>query len=198
MIIIATHNAAKAEEYQRFLAEQKIASRSLADLGVTAEVEETGKTFEENALIKAQFYAKLLNAPVLADDSGLEIDALDGEPGVKSRRWRGYEMTDQELIDYTLERLHGIPPERRTARLKMVLCVVEPGKEPIFAEGAIEGVITEKQAGPRCHGYPFREIFLVKKFNKLYSELTEVEHEKVNHRRKALQNLLIKLSTMAD
>ncbi|MEK7512321.1 MAG: non-canonical purine NTP pyrophosphatase, partial [Patescibacteria group bacterium] len=129
----------------------------------------------------------------LSDDGGMEIDALSGEPGVKSRRWRGYEMSDQEMIDYTLERLKGVPREKRTCRLKVVLCCIMPGQDPIFSDGSIEGIIMEKQETPIIIGFPFRSIMLIPQFNKMYSDLTEAEHHALNQRLIALNKLRVQL-----
>lgn len=162
---------------------------SLDDVGITEDVEETGATFEENARTKAEAYFKLCGLSTLSDDGGLEIDALHGEPGVKSRRWKGYEMTDQEMVDYTLDRLNKVLPEKRTARLKCVLCLKFPDREAICVDGAIEGTITEKPEAAIHPGYPFRCIFRVTKFNKLYEEMTPDEYESVSQRVAALKKL---------
>ncbi len=192
-LIIATHNEGKANELKNFLKLFKITGISLNELNVTEDVEENGKTFKDNALIKANFFSKLTNKPCIADDGGIEIDALNGEPGVKSRRWKGYRMTDQELVDYTLERLQDVPPEQRTCRLVSVLALCQPEQEPIFGTGTIEGSITEKQTIPFEEGYPFRAIFYVPKFNKMLGELTPSEHETINHRFEALKQVISQL-----
>lgn len=188
-LVIATHNAGKAMELKKFLKLWDIEALSLTDLNIIDDIEETGKTFQENALIKARFFCEKTNLPTLADDGGLEIDALNGEPGVKSRRWNGTRMTDQEMVDYTLKKLQGIPAEKRTCRLVSVLAFCRPGQEPKFGRGSIEGSITKKQMIPFEEGYPFRCIFLVSKYKKLLGELTPAEHETINHRYAALQQL---------
>jgi len=188
-IVIATHNEGKAKELKNFLKLWDIEALSLDDLNITDDVEETGTTFQENALIKAKFFCKLTNLPTLADDGGLEIDALNGEPGVKSRRWDGTRMTDEAMIDYTFLKLKDVPAEKRTCRLVSTLALCRPGQEPKFGRGTIEGSIVERQTIPIQPGYPFRSIFLVPKYKKMLGELTPAEHEEINHRFAALQQL---------
>jgi len=192
-MVIASYNPAKVNEFKLFMADWPFEIISLNDAKVIENIEETGITFQENALIKAKLIQKVTELPTLADDGGMEIDALSGEPGVHSRRWKGYEMTDQEMVDYTLERLNGVPREKRTARLKLVLCCIMPGQEPIFSDGAIEGIITEKQETALIVGYPFRSIMFIPQFNKMFSELSETEHRSLNQRVLALNKLRVQL-----
>jgi XTP/dITP diphosphohydrolase len=192
-LVIASHNPGKVAEFKKLLADWPFEIIGLADLNIEDDVEETGKTFQDNALLKADFFHQLTGLPTLADDGGMEIDALNGEPGVKSRRWRGYTMTDQEMVDYTLKKLQGVPTPDRTCRLKVVLCLIMPNQDPIFTEGSIEGVMTDKQELPISEGYPFRSIFRVTKLNKLYGELTDEEHNQVSQRLKALNKLRTQL-----
>ena len=188
-LLIASHNPGKVKEFKKLMADWPFEIVSLDDLGIVENVEETGATFEENARLKAEFYFNLSGLPTLSDDGGLEIDALNGEPGVKSRRWKGYEMTDQEMVDHTLERLQGVPAEKRTARLKCILCLKFPDREAVCAEGAIEGTITEKPEAALHPGYPFRCIFRVTKFNKIYEAMTPEEYTSVSQRVAALVKL---------
>ena len=190
-ILIATKNPAKAEEIKKYLGDnfEKI---SLSDFPDAPDVEETGKTFLENATLKAKTYFKWSNIPSVSDDGGLMIDALNGEPGVLSRRWPsiaeasegkpGLEKSDQELIDMALSRLKDVPLEKRTAHLRTV-GVYYDGKNTLHVEGGIDGYIVEKQTVPCDKGYPFRSIFWVPKFNKLYQDLNHEEHEQINHRK---------------
>lgn len=188
-LLIASHNPGKVNEFKKLMADWPFEVVGLNDLGIAENVEETGSTFTDNALIKAKFFHELAGLPTLSDDGGIEIDALGGEPGVKSRRWKGYEMTDQEMVDYTLERLQGIPWDKRTCRLIAILCYVAPGKNPFFARGAIEGIITLKQETPIIHGYPFRSIMRLKELDKMYSAITEAELTAISHRLKAINAL---------
>jgi len=196
-ILIATTNKAKLEEIKnglKPLLKQKIKLLTLTDVGVEEKPEESGKTFCENAKIKAEFYAQKTGLPTLADDGGLLIPYLNNEPGIKSRRWLGYEASDEELINYTLERLKNVPKEKRTAYLQVCLCFFDPKTKKIFfEEEKIEGFIAKKPSGKATFGYPFRALFIVKKFNKYYDELTSKEHQQINHRLIALKRLTKKI-----
>lgn len=200
-ILIATKNPGKAKELRGIL-EGTFEVVSLADLQNAPDVEEAGKTFEENSLLKAKTYFEWSGIPSVADDGGLEIDALGGEPGVKSRRWPsfaeategkpGSEKTDQELIDLALQKLEGVPPEKRTARLRTVGTYYD-GTHVLAAAGSIEGSIVEHRPAVCEPGYPFRAIFWVPRFGKVYSDLTHEEHDAVNHRRAAYGELIKKI-----
>lgn len=196
-ILLATTNKAKLQELKLGIKElKKIGFKilTLNDVRVEKEPEETGKTFCENARIKARFYGKLTNLPTIADDGGLLIPYLNNEPGVKSRRWLGYEASDEELINHTLKSLHGINEDCRLAYLQTCLCYFEPNSNCYFCETEkIKGWIAQKTSGKPTDGYPFRALFIVQQFNKYYDELTEAEHNKINHRRKALKRLIKKI-----
>lgn len=196
-ILIATKNPGKAREIKTFLG-NGFELVSLADFSDSTEfldglkhrqettpipdVEETGETFEENALLKARTYFQWSKTPSIADDGGLEIDYLNGEPGVLSRRWPGYEATDEELIEMALKKLEGVPEENRTARLRTVGTYYD-GKNTLSRTAAVEGYIAEDYCGHCEKGYPLRSIFWIPKFNKLYQDLTHEEHEEINHRK---------------
>jgi len=193
-ILIATTNKAKLKEIKiglKPLLKQKIKLLTLTDVGVEKKPEESGKTFCENAKIKAEFYAKKTNLPTLADDGGLIIPYLNNEPGIRSRRWLGHKATDEELINYTLERLKNVPEKNRVAYLQVCLCFFNPKTQEIFfEEESIEGFIAKKPSNKATFGYPFRALFIVKKFNKYYDDLTEKEHQQINHRFIALKRLI--------
>lgn len=186
-ILIATKNPAKLKEIEKYIGDnfEKV---SLSDLPAQAgfsnvpDVEETGKTFLENAILKAKTFFEYAGIPSVSDDGGLEIDALNGEPGVLSRRWPGYEATDQELIDMALVKLKDVPKEKRTAHLRTV-GVYYDGKNILHVEGSIDGYVVENQTAQCEKGYPFRAIFWIPRFNKLFQDLTHREHEEINHRR---------------
>ncbi|MBI4160516.1 MAG: non-canonical purine NTP pyrophosphatase [Candidatus Yanofskybacteria bacterium] len=194
-LFIATKNPAKSREFKEFLGDS-FRIVSLADIGGSPDMEETGETFEENSLLKAKFYFEGLGIPVIADDGGLAIDYLNGEPGVKSRRWPGYEASDQELIDMVLQKLKGVSWEQRTASFKIVLTFYDTNS--ILQESAsTEGYITEKQI-VRCEpGFPFRTIFWVTQFGKIYQDLTPDEHRVINHRRFACEKIKQKILKLA-
>lgn len=192
-LLIATSNPSKKIEILLALSKlkNKIVISTLADFPNIKEPEESGKTFEENALLKAKYYALETNLPTIADDGGIMIDALNGEPGVKSRRWPGYAATDEELIQMTLEKMKNIKDANRQAQLATCACLYLPKNDNHFlAKEKISGKISEKPFTKDTNGYPFRTLFIVDKFDKYYDELTEDEHEKINHRRKAIKRLI--------
>jgi len=196
-ILLATHNKAKLSELMlgaRSLKDHGWEILSLSDVKVTIDPEETGKTFEDNSILKAKYYGDLTNLPTIADDGGLLIDILNGEPGVKSKRWLGYDATDEELIEYTLKRLKNLPIHKRTAYLQTSLCFYNPQtKQTILKKERIKGYIGLKSSGRPTQGYPYRALFIVTKYNKYYDELTDEEHHAINHRLKALRWLVEKI-----
>lgn len=196
-ILIATHNPGKIIEYKMILRDISSQLLMLSDLGISAEPEEDGATFEENALKKAEFYSAFSDLPILAEDSGLEIDYLHGEPGVHSRRWPGHKATDEELVEMALQKLKGVPYERRTAQFRVVMAYKPSRQEKaVTAEGILRGYILEKPAAPIIPGFPFRSLFYVPEIKKTLGELNMQEEAKVAHRRKAMEALrpLIPLS----
>jgi XTP/dITP diphosphohydrolase len=196
-LLLATHNPAKIKELRigvKELEKNGIQIVTLNNLNISEEPEETGKTFEENARLKAKYYGDLANLSVVVDDGGLIIPFLNNEPGVKSRRWLGRDATDQELIDYTIHRLSAFQKNKRTAYLKVAVCFYNPKTKFIcFETEKIKGYIAEKPSGKATEGYPFRALFIVEEFNKYYDELTGEEHEKINHRLKAVKRLVQKI-----
>lgn len=191
-ILIATSNNAKEMEiskgFRMFLPDVEVLT--LNDVETIGQPEETGKTFEENAKLKAKFYADQTGLTTVADDGGLMIDALDGEPGVKSRRWPGYEATDEELIDYALKKLRGVSPEKRTAQLATCICIYNPKTDTYLCEQeGILGIMAEKPSGRETNGYPFRALFIVKETGKFYDEMSD-DHITLNHRLIALERLV--------
>ncbi len=162
---------------------------TLRELGITDDPEETGATFEDNALLKARYYFDKMGIPALADDGGVEIDALGGAPGVHSRRWMGRVASDQELIDYTLEQMKDVAPPNRMARFSIALCFYPNAANSMIVKDSTLGyVATQAHITPE-EGFPYRALFVVEQFNKLYDELTPVQHKQVNHRDKALAQL---------
>ena len=189
-LLIATNNPGKVKEYKELLKDLPLKLISLKDLGIKNKVNESGKTFEENAIKKAKFYSRLTGLATLADDGGLEIDYLKGEPGVKSRRWPGYKATDEELIDFALKRLRGVPWPKRKAQFRVIIALAISGKEVLISEGKLKGIILTKPRGKLIPGYPFRPIFYLPKYKKSFSELSFKEEVKIGHRRKPIKKLL--------
>ncbi|MCP9300174.1 XTP/dITP diphosphatase [Bacillus halotolerans] len=185
--IIATHNPGKVKEFKEILEPKGYEVKSLAEIGFTDEIEETGHTFEENAILKAEAVAKAVNKMVIADDSGLSVDNLGGRPGVYSARYAGEQKDDQANIDKVLNELRGIEKEQRTARFRCALAVSIPGEETKTVEGHVEGYIAEEPRGE--YGFGYDPIFIVKDKDKTMAELTSDEKNKISHRADALKKL---------
>ena len=198
-LLIATSNPAKLAEIREILSGLPFSCVSLSEMGITHVVEETGSTFEENAIKKAQEYAAISHIPTLADDGGLEIDALNGEPGVHSHRWihKDREDTDEELIQYTIEKLKDVPFNKRDAQLRLVLAFVTPERdEAVTSEGMIRGIIALKPSSYRRTGFPYRSLLYLPDIGKFYNhdELTPGENDAYNHRKHALEILKPKIT----
>ena len=192
-LLVATTNSGKLAELRGFLSDLPLKLVSLADIGITDSVEETGVTFQENAILKAKFYAQKSGLATLADDGGMEIDVLHGEPGVKSHRWIGgtKDNKDEELIQYAMKRLQGVQESKRGAQLHLVLAFVLPSGEIYTSEGLIRGMIPLTPSKNRWKGFPYRSLLYLPKLKKFYNhdELTEEENRTYNHRRKAIEDL---------
>ncbi len=191
-MLIGTTNPGKAKELEGLLRPHGFSCVTLTEAGLET-IEETGATFEENAVMKAEAYAKASGLPTLADDGGLEIDALAGAPGVRSHRWAGDGATDLKLFLTVLERMKGVPANKRTARLRTVVALASPDGATRTASKAIEGRIVEEDAAEPekiSPGFPYRALLVVEACGKLFSDLTDEEHARINHRHQALQELL--------
>lgn len=194
-IIFATGNQGKMKEIREILAGEDVEILSMKEAGITMEITEDGKTFSDNAIIKAKAVAaapEAQQAIVLADDSGLEVDYLNKEPGIYSARYMGedtsYKIKNQNIID----RLEGVPKEKRTARFVCAIAAVLPNKEVITTEGTIEGYIGWKEAG--TNGFGYDPIFYLDEYNCSTAELpVEVKNE-LSHRGKALRAMKERLA----
>ncbi|MFD2133787.1 XTP/dITP diphosphatase [Pseudogracilibacillus auburnensis] len=187
-IIIATKNRGKAKEYNQLFNEYGITVKSLLDLSEEIpDVEETGDTFKENARLKAEQISRLLEIPVLADDSGLVIDALDGRPGVYSARYAGEPTDDKKNYEKVLNELTEVPSQSRTARFVCVLALAIPQGETVFKEGFCEGIIAESPVGGNGFGYD--PIFIPEGFEKTMAQLEDEEKNKISHRYHALMKM---------
>ena len=186
-LLIATSNKGKIEQIMPILRDLPLELVFLPDLNLNLKVEENGKTLEENALIKANFYSNETGLWALSDDMGMEIDVLGGEPGVKSRRWPGYEASDEELIDLTLSKLKGVPFDKRKASFKSVIAIANPQKQSWLVKGISRGYISERPSQTRIKGLPFACLFFIPEYKKIFTELTDKEKEMAGHRIKALK-----------
>lgn len=195
-VLIATNNAGKGKDFEALFTPLGIQVLTLNDIEGNIDVEETGKTFEENAILKAETVANLLGKIVIADDSGLEIDALDGAPGVYSARYAGNDSTDDENIDKVLRALQGVSGEQRTARFRCVLAVAGPGIKTEVFSGSCEGLITEERQG--TNGFGYDPVFYVPEKGRTMAELTSGEKSAISHRGAALAELQTKLSLFTE
>jgi len=192
-VLIATTNSAKFNEIKYFLKDLPVQFLNLKDLNIRGNPNEDGKTFEENAVKKASYYYKKSKLPVIADDGGLEIDFLNGEPGVKSKRWiKGKVSSDEKLIEYTLQKMKNLPLKKRGAKLRTVLAFIDDNGSIYTSEGIIKGIIAEKPCQKLTKGYPYRAIFFIEGINKYYSEfdLSKKMYEKYSHRGQALKKII--------
>lgn len=186
-IFIATRNKGKVNDFQKLFSSYQIEVKSLLDNRDLPDVEETGSTFEENAALKAETIAARLQTPVLADDSGLMVDALDGRPGIYSARYAGEEKSDLENLKKVLQELEGVPDEARTARFVCVLAVAIPNQQTLFKKGFCEGKIAKHPKGDNGFGYD--PIFIPNGYNTTMAELSQEEKNKISHRHQALLQL---------
>ncbi|OQM45744.1 non-canonical purine NTP pyrophosphatase [Anoxybacillus sp. UARK-01] len=193
-VIIATKNAGKAREFEALFNEKGMQVKTLLDFPNCPDVEETGDTFAENARLKAEAMAAYFQQMVIADDSGLSIDALDGRPGVYSARYAGEEKDDQANIAKVLKELKGVPFEQRTARFHCTLAIAIPGRPTAIVEGTCEGYIAEEPKGENGFGYD--PIFYVPEKNKTMAELPKEVKNKISHRADALAKLNEKWDTI--
>lgn len=191
-LLIATNNPGKLQEISGLLKDLDIKLLSLKDVGILDDVEETGKTYSENSLIKAKFYVEKSGIPSLSDDGGLEIAALDNAPGVKSKRWIGEDAFESDLIDHMIKISKDLPDDNRNARFKVVITLALPDGRYYQEEGEVEGIIADKPNLKHLKGYPYRSFFFLPEINKYYheNELSIDEMKIYNHRYKAISKLL--------
>ncbi|NCE78892.1 XTP/dITP diphosphatase [Turicibacter sp. TS3] len=186
-IIIATKNAGKAKEFEHIFKPYNVRVKSLLDFEEMDDIVEDGKTFEENALIKARAIANQFNQMVLADDSGLEVDALDGRPGVYSARYAGEGRNDEDNILKVLHELEGVPTDERGARFVCALAIVTPQGDEVVVRGTCEGRILTECLGTEGFGYD--PIFYLPHLSKTMAQLPKSEKNVLSHRADAFVKL---------
>lgn len=202
-IIYATTNIGKFREVEKIFSHHHLKLQSLIDYNIDIDAEESGNTLEENALIKAQAYAKLLpsDAIVIADDTGIEIDALGGAPGIKVRRWKGYKMTDEEIISHCLTELQGVSKVDRGAQFRTVLAVVSGDQAPEYFEGILRGEILSVAQPKREPGMPFWPLFYLPKLGlslgEFHAKSMDFQLDHPTHRELAVLCALPYLSAQA-
>ena len=184
-LLIATHNPGKVREYEKLLAGLPLELTHPAQEGLDIEVAETGETFAENARLKATAYARASGLLTLADDSGLQVDALGGEPGIRSARYAGSGASDEDRYQLLLEKLRGVPWEERTARFRCVIAVATPGGQVHTAEGSCEGIIAFEPKGE--HGFGYDPVFHFQEYGMTMAELPPETKNKISHRAKTAQ-----------
>lgn len=193
-LIFATGNEGKMKEIRMILGDLDYEILSMKEAGISADIVEDGKTFEENAMIKAKAISKLANCLVLADDSGLEVDYMDKQPGIYSARWMGedtsYDIKNKKII----ENLEGVPEEKRTARFVCAVAAAFPDGRVITKRGTIEGIIGYEQRGENGFGYD--PIFFLPEYGKTTAELPVEEKNKISHRGRALEQIKEELKKM--
>lgn len=187
-IVLATNNSGKVKEINELLEPHGIKAVSMAEFPGLGEIEEDGSTFRENAIIKASAVCEHTGLMALADDSGLEVDYLDGAPGIRSARFAGEEKNDEANNKKLLNLLAGVPSEKRTARFRCVIAIAVPGGWVYTADGACEGVISNEPRG--AGGFGYDPLFYLPEYGRTFAELDLETKNKISHRGRALAGAL--------
>lgn len=188
-LLVATKNKGKVREFAEMLTDLDVAFVGLDDVGVTFDVEETGTTFRANALLKAEAYAKATGMFTIADDSGLVVDALDGEPGVYTARYGGVGLTAVQRYQHLLNNMESVPADERAARFRCCILFVNPDGEILAeADGVCEGQIAAAPLGDGGFGYD--PVFYLPKYGKTMAQLPAATKHQISHRGRALHALV--------
>lgn len=193
-VVIATRNQGKVREFNMMFQQLGWEAVSIADFPDVPEVVEDGETFEANARKKAETVSRFLQMPAVGDDSGLEVDALGGKPGVYSARFAGEKATDEENWQKLLQELQDVPNERRTARFRCALAFARPGEETILAHGRCEGAILREPAG--TNGFGYDPVFFLPDRLCTMAQVDPSVKNKISHRANALHNLVEQIRGM--
>ncbi len=186
-LLLATNNQAKVREYKSLLHDLLYELATLAEQGINISVSEVGESLEENARLKATALAAKSQLTALADDSGLEVDALGGEPGRLSARYAGEGASDRDRINYLLTRLEGVPEEKRSARFRCVIAIATPDGKVELCSGECQGFITLTPRGE--HGFGYDPIFYLPELGKTMAELPLALKNQVSHRGRAARQV---------
>lgn len=186
-VIVATQNKGKVKEIKKMLETLDVDVKTMGEIGVDIEIEENGTTFEENAIIKAEALTDYTDAIVIADDSGLEIDYLNKEPGVYSARYLGKDTPYEEKNQIILERLKDVPKEKRSARFVCAMAIAQKGKETKTAKGVMEGYIGYEAVGENGFGYD--PIFFMDELGTSTAAISMEQKNEISHRSKALRKI---------
>ena len=190
-LLLATNNRAKVREYARLLKGMPYHIVSLEDVNISEQVEETGASFEENAILKAKRYCELSGLTTMADDSGLEVNALGGEPGVRSARYAGEDASDKERIEFLLKKIVDVTWEKRQAQFKCVIAIAYPDGKVQICQGQCSGILTFAPLGDNGFGYD--PIFYLPDLHKTMAELSMSEKNAISHRGLAAEEARVKL-----
>jgi len=196
ILILATGNQGKVREIVTGLALPSLSYKSLNDFSGLPEIIEDGLSFLENALIKARTISRLLGLPVLADDSGLEVDCLKSQPGIYSARFAGPEATDRANNEKLLSLMREVPDDQRAARFVCVMVLTLPSGEWVQAEGVCRGLISRSPLGDQGFGYD--PVFYLPDFQKTMAQLPLEAKNKISHRARALEKIRPYLAAMAE
>ena len=191
-VVLASGNAGKVKEFMQMLSGVGMDVRPQSEFNVS-DADETGLTFVENAILKARHAAEITGLPAIADDSGIEVDALKGQPGIYSARYAGVGAGAAACNEKLLEALQGVPEAERTARFRCCIVMMQHAADPspIIAEGSLEGRIVEQPTG--AEGFGYDPLFFVPTHNMTAAEMEPAEKNKISHRGIALKALLEKL-----
>ena len=195
-LLLGTRNPGKARELRELLGDAPVELVTLDQVGIDTEVEETGDTIVENAVLKAKTYASLSGLPTLADDSSLEVDALNGEPGHLSSRYAGPNATDEDRVRYLLAKLKDIEWEERGARFRSVMALAQPEEKERLFEGICEGIVALEPRG--TDGFGYDPIFYIPDLNVHMAELGLDEKNRVSHRGRAARKVIEYLKTTSE
>ncbi len=190
-IILASNNKGKIAEVKEILKDMNVEVISMKEAGLDVDIEENGSTFEENALIKAEAIMKMTGEITIADDSGLEVDYLNKEPGIYSARYMGHDTSYDIKNNAIIQRLDGVKGTDRSARFVCAMAVVFPDGKNIIARGTMEGLIADKPMGENGFGYD--PIMYLPEYQKTSAQLSSEEKNKISHRGKALEKLKTQL-----
>lgn len=194
LVVVATQNAGKVKEIKEILADLPVEVKTMGEIGVDIDIEETGSTFEENAIIKAEALITFTDAIVIADDSGLEIDCLNKEPGVYSARYMGKDTPYEIKNQLILEKLKDVRREERTARYVCTIALASTNMKTVTTTGIMEGYIGYEAMG--TNGFGYDPIFFIEGLNISIAAISPEQKNEISHRAKALQEMKKKLKEM--
>jgi XTP/dITP diphosphohydrolase len=194
-LLLATNNQGKVREFQALLNGCGVELITPAQAGLKLDVHESGSTYEENARLKAVSFASASGLLTLADDSGLEVDALNGEPGLRSARYAGDGASDTQRVNFLLEKLKGVPPEKRSAHFRCVIALAQASGKVQFYSGHCDGIIIDQPRG--ANGFGYDPIFLFPELKKTMAELPEGTKNSISHRARAALKACLALKEMS-